>query len=332
MGSTSGRTNEGLGRRDLIKRSAALGLIAVPTMSFLSACASSDGGSDEKVEKGTKSAKNPLGVNETAALEVVIFNGGFGEQYAIDAEKKYNEAFPKAPKVKHAATEKIQSIAPAALQRRHPAGPDRQLGRRADGHGCPGRQEAARRPDAADGRPVVRRPGEEGPRHPAPRCPGDGPVRRRPGLDHVLRVHGLRRLVLADQPREARRGRTRRPGTTCSRSAPRRRRRASPAGRTRASTRTTCRSRSTPSSPRSAAARSSTRSTTWSPNAWKDPAVKAAFEAYYELFKKGYILKGTPGLTTSSRRPSGPRARRCSSRTVRGWRTRPRPPRPRTSR
>ena len=32
------------------------------------------------------------------------------------------------------------------------------------------------------------------------------------------------------------------------------------------------------------------------PNAWKDPAVKAAFEAYYELYKKGYILKGTPGL------------------------------------
>ena len=31
------------------------------------------------------------------------------------------------------------------------------------------------------------------------------------------------------------------------------------------------------------------------PNAWKDPAVKAAFEAYYELYKKGYVLKGTPG-------------------------------------
>ena len=59
------------------------------------------------------------------------------------------------------------------------------------------------------------------------------------------------------------------------------------------------------------------------PNAWKDPAVKAAFEAYYELYKKGYILKGTPGLTTSSRRPRGPRARRCSSPTVPGWRTRP---------
>ncbi|NEE61327.1 extracellular solute-binding protein, partial [Streptomyces sp. SID8455] len=32
------------------------------------------------------------------------------------------------------------------------------------------------------------------------------------------------------------------------------------------------------------------------PKAWEHPAVKAAFEAYYELFAKGYILKGTPGL------------------------------------
>lgn len=109
MGSTSAHKNEGLGRRDVIKRSAALGLITVPTMSFLSACASSDSGTDDSVKKGKTSAKNPLGVNETAALDVVIFDGGFGQQYAIDAEKKYNAAFPKAPKVKHTATQKIQS-------------------------------------------------------------------------------------------------------------------------------------------------------------------------------------------------------------------------------
>lgn len=108
MGSTSGHKNEGLGRRDVIKRSAALGLITIPTMSFLSACASSDDGGDKQVEKGKTSAKNPLGVNETAALDVVIFDGGFGQQYAIDAEKKYTAAFPKA-KVKHTATQKIQS-------------------------------------------------------------------------------------------------------------------------------------------------------------------------------------------------------------------------------
>ena len=40
-------TTTGLGRRDLIKRSAALGLISVPTMGFLSACASSGGGDED---------------------------------------------------------------------------------------------------------------------------------------------------------------------------------------------------------------------------------------------------------------------------------------------
>ena len=82
MGSTSGEsrtpdrttttdtTATGLGRRDLIKRSAALGLIAVPTMSFLSACASSGGGDEDKAEKGKKTAKNPLAVNDSAAAGV----------------------------------------------------------------------------------------------------------------------------------------------------------------------------------------------------------------------------------------------------------------------
>ncbi|MFD3599703.1 carbohydrate ABC transporter, N-acetylglucosamine/diacetylchitobiose-binding protein, partial [Streptomyces sp. NPDC058656] len=70
MGSTSAHNNrEGVGRRDLIKRTAALGLISVPTMSFLSACASGDSGSEEKVDKGKKTKENPLAVNETAPLE-----------------------------------------------------------------------------------------------------------------------------------------------------------------------------------------------------------------------------------------------------------------------
>ena len=32
------------------------------------------------------------------------------------------------------------------------------------------------------------------------------------------------------------------------------------------------------------------------PNAWRNDAVKKAFDAYYELQAKGYILKGTPGI------------------------------------
>ncbi|QKW09876.1 carbohydrate ABC transporter, N-acetylglucosamine/diacetylchitobiose-binding protein [Streptomyces sp. NA04227] len=108
MGSTSDNSHEGVGRRDLIKRSAALGLIAVPTMGFLSACASSDSGGEDKVKDGKKSAKNPLGVNDTAGLEVVIFDGGFGDQYAIDAEAIYKKNYPKA-KVSHRGIQKIQT-------------------------------------------------------------------------------------------------------------------------------------------------------------------------------------------------------------------------------
>ena len=102
MGSTSD-----LGRRDLIRRAAALGLSAVPGAGLLSACASSGSGGDgQKVAKGTKSAKNPLAVNDTAPLEVVIFDGGFGQQYAKDAEALYKQEFPKAA-ITHRATQDI---------------------------------------------------------------------------------------------------------------------------------------------------------------------------------------------------------------------------------
>ncbi|MFF2848398.1 N-acetylglucosamine/diacetylchitobiose ABC transporter substrate-binding protein [Streptomyces sp. NPDC058001] len=109
MGSTSAQNNhEGVGRRDLIKRSAALGLIAVPTMGFLSACATGGGGDDTKETdkpKGETSAKNPLGVKKGAALEAFIFKGGLGDQYAKDAEADYNKTYGVT--VKHTGTQAV---------------------------------------------------------------------------------------------------------------------------------------------------------------------------------------------------------------------------------
>ncbi|MCB5906587.1 N-acetylglucosamine/diacetylchitobiose ABC transporter substrate-binding protein [Streptomyces pinistramenti] len=105
MGSTSE-----FNRRDLVKRAAALGIVAIPAMSVLTACAGAGGGGGDKVEKGTKSAKNPLAVNESAGLDVVIFDGGFGDKYAKAAQGEYTKAFPKAEgKVKLSSTQKIQS-------------------------------------------------------------------------------------------------------------------------------------------------------------------------------------------------------------------------------
>ncbi|MFF5971423.1 N-acetylglucosamine/diacetylchitobiose ABC transporter substrate-binding protein [Streptomyces sp. NPDC012769] len=92
MGSTSAPKNDGLGRRDLIKRSAALGLISVPTMSFLSACASSGGDStDNDKPKGEKTKDNPFGVAKGGKIDVVVFKGGYGDEYAKAWEASFNK-------------------------------------------------------------------------------------------------------------------------------------------------------------------------------------------------------------------------------------------------
>ncbi|MFB8758785.1 N-acetylglucosamine/diacetylchitobiose ABC transporter substrate-binding protein [Streptomyces nigra] len=97
MGSTSaqnpenGGTTAGVGRRDLIKRSAALGLISVPTMSFLSACASGGGDNSSNDSEGKTSKSNPFGVKDGSKLDVVIFKGGYGDDYA----KAWEASFKK---------------------------------------------------------------------------------------------------------------------------------------------------------------------------------------------------------------------------------------------
>ncbi|MBW1598901.1 N-acetylglucosamine/diacetylchitobiose ABC transporter substrate-binding protein [Streptomyces sp. JJ38] len=93
-------------RRDLIKRATALGLLATPALGALTSCASGGGSDTEKVADGKKTADNPLGVNKDAGLEVVIFNGGYGEQYAKDAHTVYERSYGT---VKHDATQKIRT-------------------------------------------------------------------------------------------------------------------------------------------------------------------------------------------------------------------------------
>jgi N-acetylglucosamine transport system substrate-binding protein len=94
MGSTSdpNSTTGGTNRRDLIKRSAALGLISVPTMSFLSACASGGGEDDSGNDtEGKTSKSNPFGVKKGSKLDVVVFKGGYGDDYA----KAWEASFEK---------------------------------------------------------------------------------------------------------------------------------------------------------------------------------------------------------------------------------------------
>ncbi|MEO3753883.1 N-acetylglucosamine/diacetylchitobiose ABC transporter substrate-binding protein [Streptomyces sp. B6B3] len=91
-------------RRTLIRTTAA-GLLAAPALGALTSCASG-GGENDAVEGVAKTDANPFGVNPDAELEVVIFDGGFGDQYAVDAEKIYEETYGA---VDHTKTQEIQS-------------------------------------------------------------------------------------------------------------------------------------------------------------------------------------------------------------------------------
>ena len=71
----------------------------------LSACATGGGSGDEDsggsdgagvAEGGGEvSDENPFGVEEGSSVDVVIFNGGYGDQYAIDAGVKFEELHPE---------------------------------------------------------------------------------------------------------------------------------------------------------------------------------------------------------------------------------------------
>lgn len=96
-----------MNRRDILRRTAAAGLLAAPATGLLTGCAlGGDDSSEGDSAEGAKTEQNPLGVKEDAPLEVVIFNGGFGEEYAKSHEAMYTERYPKAS-IKHSATQEI---------------------------------------------------------------------------------------------------------------------------------------------------------------------------------------------------------------------------------
>lgn len=99
-----------LSRRALLRRAGAVALLAGPAAGLLSACATSGSDDDNSSGTGDKSSKNPFGVKEDAALDVVIFNGGYGDKYATDVhEPLYKAAFPKST-IKHQATPEIKTV------------------------------------------------------------------------------------------------------------------------------------------------------------------------------------------------------------------------------
>ncbi|ADD42530.1 N-acetylglucosamine/diacetylchitobiose ABC transporter substrate-binding protein [Stackebrandtia nassauensis] len=73
--------NKGDLSRRRVLQGTALGAAAIPAAGLLSACATGGGGEGEDV-KNSGDAKNPFDVDGSKPLDVVIFNGGFGVEYA----------------------------------------------------------------------------------------------------------------------------------------------------------------------------------------------------------------------------------------------------------
>ncbi|MDY7089916.1 MAG: N-acetylglucosamine/diacetylchitobiose ABC transporter substrate-binding protein [Actinomycetota bacterium] len=80
---------------------------AAVTVPFAAGCVTSgDSSPDQPAEGAEKTAENPLGVKADAPLEVVVFKGGYGDDYAIKAESAYTAKYPQAT-VDHKGLQKV---------------------------------------------------------------------------------------------------------------------------------------------------------------------------------------------------------------------------------
>ena len=88
-------------RRNFLRGALATGALVLPASSVLIGCATSGGGQEQA--EGEATEDNPLGVPTDAPLEIYIFNGGFGDKYALDVhEPMYQEKYPNA-EIQHKA-------------------------------------------------------------------------------------------------------------------------------------------------------------------------------------------------------------------------------------
>jgi len=87
----------GMSRRQLMQRGAALGIGATAlSVAFVQKA-------HEAVAQG---AENPLAVDPEAPLDVVIFKGGYGDDYALDNNTRYTALYPNAT-ITYAGTQRL---------------------------------------------------------------------------------------------------------------------------------------------------------------------------------------------------------------------------------
>ncbi|MEV6929967.1 N-acetylglucosamine/diacetylchitobiose ABC transporter substrate-binding protein [Dactylosporangium sp. NPDC051485] len=99
-----------LTRRTVLKRAGAVAALATPAAGLLAACADSSNDTPADSNTGSVTATNPLGAPEDQPINVVIFNGGYGDKYATDVhEPLYKKAHPKS-EVKHQSSQAISTL------------------------------------------------------------------------------------------------------------------------------------------------------------------------------------------------------------------------------
>ncbi|NUO55759.1 MAG: carbohydrate ABC transporter, N-acetylglucosamine/diacetylchitobiose-binding protein [Hamadaea sp.] len=82
-----------LSRRTVLRRAAAAGLLATPAAGFLAACASSDTSGDTGSGTTGKTKDNPFGVDAKKNVDAVVFDGGFGQEYAKGYASLYEQKY-----------------------------------------------------------------------------------------------------------------------------------------------------------------------------------------------------------------------------------------------
>jgi N-acetylglucosamine transport system substrate-binding protein len=96
-------------RRDFLRAALASGVLVLPGSAVLAGCATAGGGNQEQA-KGTESKENPLGIDVSAPLEVVMFAGGLKTDLP-EVQKSYTGAYPNA-KINLTSTVNINSLQP----------------------------------------------------------------------------------------------------------------------------------------------------------------------------------------------------------------------------
>jgi N-acetylglucosamine transport system substrate-binding protein len=107
MSEEPGRMN----RRTFV-RGALATAVFLPLAGTLASCATSSGGGGSSAKSGTKSSKNPFGLSDTASVEAVIFNGGYGYDYVTFAATQVKKQFPKVKVSVTPQTNIAQSLQP----------------------------------------------------------------------------------------------------------------------------------------------------------------------------------------------------------------------------